>query len=50
MAKHILATCPMAKVSWFAEAAHAPNLEDPARYNSELAEFARRAHGLAEPS
>ena len=50
MAKHILATCPMAKASWFAGVAHAPHLEEPVRYNSELAEFARGAHGLAKPN
>jgi pimeloyl-ACP methyl ester carboxylesterase len=50
MAEHVLATCPKAEASWFAGVAHAPHLEDPARYNRELAEFARRAHGQAKPS
>jgi pimeloyl-ACP methyl ester carboxylesterase len=50
MAEHILATCPMAKVSWFAGVAHAPHLEKPARYNSELAAFAGGVHGLGKPS
>jgi len=47
MAEHVLATCPTAKASWYAGVGHAPHLEDPARYNVELAEFARGAHGLA---
>lgn len=47
MAEHILATCPVAKVSRYAGIGHAPHLEDPERYNAELAEFARGAHGLA---
>ena len=50
MAEHVLATCSKAEASWYAGGAHAPHLEDPARYNRELAEFARRAHGQAKPS
>lgn len=50
MADHILATCPMARVSWYAGVGHAPHLEDPGRYNAELAEFARGVHGLAQSS
>lgn len=43
MAEHIVATCPAAKLSWYAGVGHAPHLEDPARYNDELAAFARTA-------
>jgi non-heme chloroperoxidase len=45
MAEHILATCPSAQGSWYPETGHAPFLEEPARFNRELAEFARHAWG-----
>jgi len=41
MAEHILATCPSARGSWYPETGHAPFLEEPTRFNRELAEFAR---------
>lgn len=39
MAEHILAVCPSAKASWYEAAAHMPFLEDPQRFNMELAAF-----------
>jgi pimeloyl-ACP methyl ester carboxylesterase len=42
MAEHILATCPTAEVSWYDEAGHTAFLEDPERFNRELAELTRR--------
>lgn len=50
MAEHILSTCPTAKMSWFAGSGHAPHLEDPTRYNAELAEFVRGIGQLARAS
>ena len=45
MAEHVLATCPTSEVSWYEEGGHVPFLEEPERFNSELAELARRTHG-----
>jgi pimeloyl-ACP methyl ester carboxylesterase len=42
MADHILATCPTAEASWYDAVGHVPHLEDPARFNGELAELSRR--------
>jgi non-heme chloroperoxidase len=42
MAEHVLATCPTAEVSWYDGVGHAPHLEEPERFNRELAELARR--------
>lgn len=46
MAEHVLAACPTAKASWFEGVGHAPHLEAPARFNTELAEFARSLHAV----
>lgn len=43
MAEHVLRTCPTAEASWYDNAAHVPHLEQPERFNRELAELARRA-------
>lgn len=43
MAEHILDMCPTAKASWYDGVAHMPFLENPQRFNTELAEFAERA-------
>lgn len=43
MAEHILEVCPTAKPSWYEGVAHMPFMEDPGRFNVELAEFARSA-------
>jgi non-heme chloroperoxidase len=42
MADHVLATCPTAKASWYDGVGHAPHLEEPERFNRELAELTRR--------
>ena len=42
MAEHVLATCPTAEVSWYDGVGHAPHIEDPERFNRELAALARR--------
>ncbi|HYI58321.1 MAG TPA: alpha/beta hydrolase [Microlunatus sp.] len=42
MADHILRVCPAAQASWYDMVGHAPFLEDPARFNRELAALARR--------
>ena len=44
MAEHILSTCPTAEASWYDGVGHAPHLEEPVRFNRELAELARRTH------
>jgi pimeloyl-ACP methyl ester carboxylesterase len=42
-AEYALQNCPTAKVSWYEGAGHAPFVEDPERFNRELAAFARAA-------
>ena len=42
MAEHILATCPVAETSWYDGVGHTPFLEQPERFNRELAELTRR--------
>jgi non-heme chloroperoxidase len=42
MAEHILATCPTAEASWYDGVGHVPHLEEPERFNSELAALTRR--------
>ena len=42
MAEHVLATCPTAGASWYDGVGHAPHLEEPERFNRELAELTRR--------
>jgi len=44
MAEYILSHCKAAKVSWYEGVGHAPFLEEPMRFNSELKRFAARAH------
>jgi len=39
MSAHVLETCPKATASWYNDVGHAPFLEDPARFNRELAEL-----------
>jgi non-heme chloroperoxidase len=45
MAEHVLATCPTAQASWYEGTGHVPHLENPERFNRELAELTRRARG-----
>jgi non-heme chloroperoxidase len=42
MAEHVLATCPAAQASWYDGTGHVPHLEEPGRFNRELAELTRR--------
>jgi len=42
MAEHVLEVCPTAEASWYEGVGHAPFLEDPDRFNRELANFTRR--------
>jgi non-heme chloroperoxidase len=42
MAEHVLATCPTAEPSWYEGIGHTPFLEDPERFNGELAALTRR--------
>ena len=42
MAEHILAVCPTAEASWYDGVGHLPHLEEPERFNRELAALARR--------
>jgi non-heme chloroperoxidase len=41
MADHILAICPTAEASWYDGIGHLPHLQEPERFNRELAEFTR---------
>jgi non-heme chloroperoxidase len=45
MAEHILATCPTAEASWYDGVGHVPHLEEPERFNRELAALTRRVRG-----
>jgi non-heme chloroperoxidase len=42
MAQHVLATCPSAEASWYEGVGHVPHLEEPERFNRELAALTRR--------
>jgi non-heme chloroperoxidase len=42
MAEHVLQICPTATASWYDDVGHAPFLEDPARFNRELAELVQQ--------
>jgi non-heme chloroperoxidase len=44
MAEHLLATCPTAEPSWYHGVGHTPHLEQPKRFNHELAALTRRVH------
>ena len=44
MADYILNHCKTAKVSWYEDVGHAPFLEEPLRFNTELKRFAASAH------
>jgi pimeloyl-ACP methyl ester carboxylesterase len=43
MAEHVLAVCDTAVASWYDGVGHLPFIEDPTRFDRELAEFAARA-------
>jgi non-heme chloroperoxidase len=42
MAEHVLATCPTAEPSWYEGVGHTAHLEEPGRFNRELAALTRR--------
>jgi pimeloyl-ACP methyl ester carboxylesterase len=44
MAEHIQATAPTAEISWYDNVGHAPHLEQPDRFNRELAALTHRTH------
>ena len=46
MAEHVLATCPTAEASWYDGVGHVPHLEEPERFNRELAALTRRVAGV----
>ena len=46
MAEHILATCPTAEASWYDGVGHVPHLEEPGRFNRELAALTRQVRGI----
>jgi len=45
MAEHVLATCPTAEASWYEGVGHVPHLEEPGRFNRQLAALTRRVSG-----
>jgi non-heme chloroperoxidase len=45
MAEHILAICQTAEASWYDGIGHLPHLQEPERFNRELAELTRRVLG-----
>jgi pimeloyl-ACP methyl ester carboxylesterase len=47
MAEHILRVCPAAEASWYDGVGHAPHLEEPERFNRELAVLARGTRASA---
>jgi non-heme chloroperoxidase len=49
-AEHILAACPTAEASWYEGVGHVPHIEEPERFNRELAELTRRVHALPAPA
>ena len=49
MAEHVLATCPTAEASWYDGVGHVPHLEEPERFNRELAALTRRGAGFSPP-
>jgi non-heme chloroperoxidase len=44
MAEYILKHCKTAQASWFDGVGHAPFVEEPLRFNTELNDFARNAY------
>jgi non-heme chloroperoxidase len=44
MAEHVLTACPTAEASWYEGVGHAPHLEEPERFNRELAALTRRIY------
>jgi non-heme chloroperoxidase len=46
MVEHVLATCPTAEASWYEGVGHVPHLEEPERFNRELAALTHRVAGV----
>ncbi len=46
-AEHILDICPTAEASWYDGVGHVPHLEEPERFNRELAALTSRVAGVA---
>lgn len=44
MSEHVLEVCPTAEASWYEGVGHAPFLENPERFNREIADFTRRVN------
>lgn len=44
--EHVLATCPRAEPSWYDGVGHLPHMEDPERFNRELAALTRRVQPM----
>ena len=44
MAEHVLATCATAEASWYDGVGHVPHMEEPERFNRELAALTHRVH------
>ena len=42
MAEHVLAICPAAEASWYEGVGHLPHLQEPERFDRELAALTRR--------
>jgi non-heme chloroperoxidase len=49
MAEHVLATCPTAEASWYDGVGHMPHLEEPERFNHELAALTHRVRPNRAP-
>ena len=49
MAEHVLATCPTAEASWYDGVGHVAHLEEPERFNRELAELTHRVRADRAP-
>ena len=49
MAEHVLATCPTAEASWYDGVGHVPHLQEPERFNRELAELTHRVRADRAP-
>ena len=50
MAEHVLEHCKTAIPSWYQGVGHMPFVEDPERFNLELAAFVESARGTSQTS
>lgn len=44
MVEHVLEVCPTARASWYDEVGHTPFMEDPGRFDRELADLTRQVN------